>query len=123
MQLPFRCGQDLQSRTSGAVGRLPLPPPLWSSPEPPLVGIVCWGTSQCSMPEYALPFLSLHKMATEPIIAFETRLHKQYPHLSSVSTTLSNSLSKAAVRSTVQTAFHCTSQLQWPIFKMPTPSQ
>ena len=30
------------------------------------------------MLEYALPFLSLHKMATEPITVFETRLHKQY---------------------------------------------
>ena len=35
------------------------------------------------------------------LIAFETRLHKQYPHLSSVSTTLSNSVSKAAVGSTL----------------------
>ena len=40
------------------------------------------------MNEYALPFLSLHKMATDPITAFDTRLHKQYPHLSSLSTTL-----------------------------------
>ena len=35
------------------------------------------------------PLLSLHQMATDPITAFETRPHKQNPHLSSLLTLLS----------------------------------
>ena len=33
------------------------------------------------------PLLSLHKMATDPISAFETQPHQQNPHLSSLLTT------------------------------------
>ena len=39
------------------------------------------GHFELRMPEYALPFLSLNKIATDPIIAFETQLHKPYHHL------------------------------------------